>query len=145
MDSRFKRCLDERRIARIPIQPDLVKKELGAAEFDLKSAENSNRGGNPKWATVQAYYSMFHAAKALVLSRGYREKSHICLSVALKALFVDAGTFEAKHFEHFRDCMNLREDADYGLVYSETSAETVVEWAREFLDAAKSVIGKEGK
>lgn len=144
MDSRFKRCLDEQRIARIPVQPDLVRKELGAAEFDLKSAENSNRGGNSKWATVQAYYSMFHAAKALVLGRGYREKSHMCLSIALKALFVDTGTLEAKHVDHFRDCMNLREGADYGLVYSESSAETVVEWAREFLDAAKAVIGKEG-
>ncbi|VVC02206.1 HEPN domain protein [uncultured archaeon] len=140
MDERFKRCLDEQRIVKIAVQPDLIEKELAAAEFDLKSAEESGGGDNFKWATVQAYYSMFHSTKALVLSKGYREKSHLCLSIALKALFVDEGIIEMKHFTHFRDCMNLRQDADYGLVYSEASAEEVVKWAKEFLEVARKVI-----
>jgi uncharacterized protein (UPF0332 family) len=83
---------------------------------------------------------MFHTTKALVLSKGYREKSHLCLSIALKALFIDSNVLETKHFERFRDCMNLREDADYGLVYSEGSAKAAVEWAKEFLEDAKSEI-----
>ncbi len=87
MDSRFRQCLEEGKLVKIGIQMDLVGKEIKAAEFDLASAEKSLKEGNPKWATVQAYYSMFHTAKALVYRKGYREKSHACLSIALRALY----------------------------------------------------------
>jgi uncharacterized protein (UPF0332 family) len=140
MDSKLKRCLDEKRLVKIPVQPDLIQKEMNAASFDLNTAEESFSEGNHKWATVQAYYSMFHTAKALVLYRGYREKSHACLSIALKSLLVDENLLEQSHFEHFRDCMELREDADYGLIYSKHSAETVIGWANEFLEAARRII-----
>jgi len=140
MDSRFKECVEEGRLVKIGVQPDLVKKEIAAAEYDLASAEKSLTGDNPKWATVQGYYSMFHTAKALVYSKGYREKNHFCLSVALKGLFVEANLLEKKHYERFRDCMNLRQDADYGLLYSDQSAEEVVMWAKEFLVEAKKAL-----
>ena len=142
MDSKLKKCLDEKRLVRIPVQPDLVQKEMDAASFDLNTAEESFSEGNHKWATVQAYYSMFHTAKALVLCRGYREKSHACLSIALKSLLVDENLLGQSHFEHFRDCMELRDDADYGLIYSKHSAETVIGWANEFLEAARRIIQK---
>ncbi|MFH1199839.1 MAG: HEPN domain-containing protein [Candidatus Micrarchaeota archaeon] len=96
MDSRFSNCIDEGKIVKIGVQPDLVKKELAAAESDLHSCENSLKEDDAKWATVQAYYSMFHSAKALVLSKGYREKGHYCLAVALKALFVDENLMQAE-------------------------------------------------
>jgi len=140
MDERFERCLKEGKLVKEKHQPDLVEKELKAAESDLETAEKSVSEANFKWATVQAYYTMFHTAKALVMSKGYREKSHACLSIALKALFVDSGVIEAKHHNRFRDCMNLREDADYGMVYSESSAKAAVEWAKEFLEDAKEKI-----
>ncbi len=142
MDERFDRCLREGKLIKERIQTDLIKKEMDAAASDLESAEGSVADGNFKWATVQAYYSMFHTSKALVLSRGYREKSHLCLSIALKALFTDQGIMEVKHFNHFRDCMNLREDADYGLIYSDSSSKSAVVWASEFLEDAKKVIGE---
>lgn len=141
MDSRFKECLEEKKLVKIEIQMDLVGKEVLAAEFDLRSAEKSMEEGNPKWATVQAYYSMFHTAKALVYRKGYREKSHACLSIALRALYENI--MDAKHFERFRDCMNLRNDADYGMIYSDKSARTVVDWAEEFLQAARAALKKQ--
>ncbi len=140
MDERFVRCIKEGKLVKVGLQSDMVKKELGASKSDLKSAEDSISTGNFKWAIVQAYYSMFHTAKALVLSSGYREKSHACLSIALRVLFVDSGILENKHSDHFRDCMDLREDADYGMIYSEQSSLTAVEWAAEFLTDAKRVI-----
>ena len=140
MDSRFKSCIEEGSLVKIGAQPDLINKEVDAAELDLKSARASLKESNPKWATVQAYYSMFHTAKALVLSRGYREKSHFCLSIAIKALFVDESKLEKRHFERFRDCMSLRQDADYGSIYSDKSAEEVARWAGEFLTEAKKIL-----
>ncbi len=140
MDSRFKNCMDDGKIVKIGVQIDLVKKELAAAESDLKSCEKSLKENDPKWATVQAYYSMFHSAKALVLSKGFREKSHYCLSVALKALFVDSNLLDSEYYEKFRDCMNLRQEADYGMAYSEKSAGEVAEWAKELLSETKKLL-----
>ncbi len=142
MDERFQRCVQEGKLVKGEIELDLVKKELDAAQSDLKIAEKSLSEHNFKWATIQAYYSMFHTAKALVLSKGYREKSHQCLSVALKALFVDSSLLKKNHFDHFRDCMNLRQDADYGLIYSETSAVGAVNWAEDFLEAGGAILSK---
>lgn len=140
MDERFKRCVGERGLVREPVAKDLIDKEVEEAESDLGRAGNSASGDDFKWATVQAYYSMFHTAKALVLSKGYREKSHLCLSVALKNLFIDSGILGRKHYERFRDTMSLRKDADYGLIYSESSAKASIEWAREFLEDARNVL-----
>ena len=67
---------------------------------------------------------MFHAARALVYSKVFREKSHYALLVALRNLLVrEIGIEIIKAFE---DAMNLREEADYGLTFSEARAfETV--------------------
>ncbi len=140
MDERFKRCIREKGLAKEPVAKDLIDKELGEAESDLGRARNSASEDDFKWATVQAYYSMFHTAKALVLSKGYREKSHLCLSVALKNLFIDSGIIGRKHYERFRDTMGLRKDADYGLIYSESSAKASIEWAQEFLEDARDFL-----
>ncbi|MBI2079836.1 HEPN domain-containing protein [Candidatus Micrarchaeota archaeon] len=140
MDERFEKCIKEGKLVKEKVDPDLIKKEINGAESDIRSATNSFSERDFKWTTIQSYYSMFHTAKALVLSKGYREKSHKCLSIAIKALFIDALTLETKHYDHFRDCMNLREDADYGLVYSENSARTALDWAKDFLNSTKIII-----
>ena len=36
--------------------------------------------------------------------------------------------------------MALRQDADYGLIYSDKSAEEVAIWAKDFLAAAKKIL-----
>lgn len=97
MDNRFKQCLDENKLVKAKDAGDLIAKELSAAELDLATAKTSLSEENHKWATVQAYYSMFHAAKALIYGKGYREKSHQCLWIALKTLYVDEDAMEEKH------------------------------------------------
>ncbi len=142
MDERFERCLREKRLVKAKPEKDLIIKEIAAAESDLKSAYDSADDKDFKWATIQAYYSMFHTAKALVLSKGYREKGHMCLSIALKALLTDEGNLEEKHYSRYRDAMVLREDADYGLIYSEDSSKGAIGWAQDFLNEAKNLLKK---
>ena len=70
----FERCLKERRIVKIETSQEMIDKELKGAEYDFSKAENSFDNNDFKWCSVQSYYSMFHAAKALLLKKGYREK-----------------------------------------------------------------------
>ena len=55
----------------------LFRKELESAEDDLGDAKRSLSDGRFKWATIQAYYAIFHAARALLYPKGYRERSRI--------------------------------------------------------------------
>ncbi len=89
MNSEFDECLKYGKIKPFAPTRGMVSKELSIARKDLVYAQASLQTGNYKWATIQAYYAMFHAARALLYSQGYREKSHYCLIVALRALFVD--------------------------------------------------------
>jgi len=130
----FERCIKERRLIKIKPSKEIIQKELESAEYDLERAKNSLNEGDFKWAAIQSYYSMFHATKALVLKKGYREKSHFCLIIALRELYVKEDELNKEMIENLELCMNLRHEADYGLTYHQESAETALKYAGEFLD-----------
>jgi len=137
----IRRLLDERRIVQSRASREMIMKELQGAKYDLEKARGSLKTGDFKWATIQAYYAMFHAARALLYSRGFREKSHRALLVALEELFVRTGKLDRSSFDAFRNAMDLREEADYGMVFSKSSAERVVENAENFLDRIQMILG----
>ena len=136
----FENCLKLRRLIAYNIDLGLITKELKESELDLENAENSLKEKRYKWATVQAYYCMFHASKALVLKAGYREKSHDCLLIALKELYESKGLIDKELIDLFETVMNAREDADYGLIYSEDIALEAVSAAKNFLNNAKKLL-----
>ncbi|MCM2466225.1 HEPN domain-containing protein [Methanoculleus oceani] len=126
---------------RIPNDPELVAKELREAGEDLVAAERTLAEGNAKWAIIQGYYAQFHALRALVFSRGYREKSHSCLRYAVEALYVDEGLLPASVLEDFSFAMRTREGADYGCVYSGSDAGDVVASAGAIVDRVRTMLG----
>lgn len=130
--------LRERKIIRSRISRGMVLKELEASKNDLGAARKSRDEEDYKWATVQAYYSIFHAAKALLYSKGFREKSHRGLLAALRQLY--PREIPGSMLDDFREAMELRESADYGLVWSEESATNVLDTAEAFRDKAKSIL-----
>ena len=94
--------------------------------------------GNFKWAIIQGYYSIFHAARALLYSKGFREKSHYALLIAVQELFRDE--LESSLVQGFEDAMNLRQTADYGLTFSKEGAINVIETAENFLLKTKEIL-----
>jgi uncharacterized protein (UPF0332 family) len=89
MNPEFSDCLKRKRIQEFSRGKSLTDKEIKTAEQDLLTAKESFKNGNFKWSTIQSYYAMFHSARALLYAENYREKSHFCLIVALKSLYVD--------------------------------------------------------
>ena len=86
---------------------------------------------------------MFHTARALIYSRSYHEKSHYCLAIALRALFVDEGLLEAQIARDFANAMSLREAADYEAEFSEAGAKAVIASAEKFIKKATAILGCE--
>jgi len=140
MKYRFEQCLQRGKIVRIPVDHELVAKELREAERDLAVAEHSLTEENIKWAIIQGYYAQFHALRALVFSGGYHEKSHSCLRYAIEALYVDEGLLPASILEDFNFAMRTREGADYGCVYSGSDAGDVVASAGAIVDRVRTML-----
>ncbi|MBI4288456.1 MAG: HEPN domain-containing protein [Chloroflexi bacterium] len=141
MNPEFERCLENKRIVPFEQGRGLVKKELAVAESDLLEAKAGYQEHRFKWSTIQGYYSMFHAARALAYSKGYREKSHYCLAAALRALYVEEGKLDPEAVRDFRNAMDLREAADYEAEFSETGARAVIAAAERFIGMAKVILG----
>jgi len=137
----FEQCLENKKIVPFARGQNLVRKELSVAKSDLSEAKASYENERYKWSTIQAYYAMFHAARALIYSRGYREKSHYCLAVALRALFVDEGTIDAQLVRDFLNAMNLRESADYEAEFSQSGAKAVVASVEKLMEKATAILG----
>ena len=141
MNQEFNQCVENKKIIHFATGKKLVNRELSVAQSDLSEAKAGYENERYKWSTVQAYYAMFHAARALVYSKGYREKSHYCLAVALRALFVDEGKMDAQSVRDLLNAMNLRESADYDAEFSQSGAKAVIESADKFILKAIEILG----
>lgn len=140
MNVEFQTAIEKKRILPFSQGKKTVKKEIEAACGDLDEATDRFNNGRYKYATITGYYSMFHSARALIYSKGYREKSHYYLLVALNSLFVEQGLLSEQIAEEFHDAMVLREDADYHGNFTKEGSETVLKAAKEFLSVAKSIL-----
>ena len=140
MNPEFTRCLEKGKIVKFEKGPSLVLKELHSAHDDLSSSKDSFDRKNYKWATIQAYYSMFHIARALIYAQRYREKSHYCLIVALEHLYVEKGLIEKELIESFSMGKEMRESADYRSSFSKEGADNLIKAAYRFLTTAKNLL-----
>lgn len=136
----FEQCLKLNKIKPFSRGPALAPKELNLALADLKRGQATFGSGDYKWATVQAYYSMFHSARALLYTKNYREKSHACLIEAVRHLFAVEGLISLEIVEAMVNAKRLREDADYYGDYSEVVAKDLLASAEVFYKAASKIV-----
>lgn len=140
MNPEFEACLKRGKIKEFSQGKSLAQKELKTAGSDLNEAKETFQKEGYKWATIQAYYSMFHSARALLYNKNYGEKSHYCLIVALKVLYVETGLLPVSFIEVLQRAKDLREDADYYDEWSKITTEDILTKAEEFLERAKKII-----
>jgi len=138
MSAKFRQLIFDRKLVRARITRDMVVNEIEAAAADLDDSRYSLQNKKLKWAAIQAYYSMFHSARALLYNKGYREKSHFALSVAIEELF--SREIGLSMINSFRNAMDLRQEADYGLKFSEAGATETIENAEKLLARAKEIL-----
>lgn len=142
MSRDYEWCLEKRRIVRQEYAEDLIDPELKNAKADLMTAKKTYSDSGFKWATIQAYYSMFHAARALLFRKGFREKSHSCLKAAIATLYVETGLLENDYLADFDSTMLLRESADYKSDFSREGAEAAIDNAERFLARTNKLLSR---
>ncbi|MBI5176725.1 HEPN domain-containing protein [Candidatus Micrarchaeota archaeon] len=144
--SEFAECVAKRGLREMPVDPRVAHKELEEAALDLARARASLDSGSAGWAVVQSYYACFHAARALVLSRGYSEKSHRCLSIALRDLFEREGLLEKGSVDFLDGLRELREEFNYALKQiSGVETAGIIEDSRKFIVQAQTLLPDDEK
>jgi uncharacterized protein (UPF0332 family) len=125
------------------INPDsrAAEQELRLAEYDLLRSKSTLSNEDDKWAAVQAYYAMFHAARALLFAVGLKERSHSAVQAALEELSKN-GIIESISKVNFAAAREAREDSDYRGKFSKATAESTVENADDFLQDIRSAMNK---
>lgn len=116
----------------IKVERDLIGKELKEAKYDIEKAERALEEGDFKWSIVKSYYSMFHAARAVLFSLGLKERRHFAIRVVLEDLNMK-GKLESKFISDFSAALGAREDADYRYTYSQETADYLFKAAGDFL------------
>ena len=141
----LREAIEKRRILPFSDGPKVVEKELEIAKEDLQDAKDVLKLEKFKMATVSAYYAIFHTARALLYKKKYREKSHIQLALAIKALYVDEGLLAEEYYDNFIQALNLREMADYKRKFSIQGAQRNIHAAEEAVKLAEGLLKNKGR
>ena len=90
---------------------------LDKAHVCLSDGEQLLGIGSISAAANRFYYAVFHAIHALFVANGIQSKSHHGTSAQFHQHFIKTGTIDPK-FGHFIAVMeNMREKADYDVIY----------------------------
>jgi uncharacterized protein (UPF0332 family) len=114
----------------MPFTERLKKKEL----------KHESRGSTTPTVN-RAYYAMFHAATAVLLTKDVKRSSHSGIISAFGELFTATGTIDPAHHKYLREAFDLRQESDYeaSIEISKVEAESILNRAMNFVDACLKI------
>ena len=121
---------------------NFVEASLERAEKALKSAKLLRENGELEDAVSRAYYAMFHAARALLFSKGVTAKTHRGTISLFSEKIVKENILPVKFADILRRALDLRQKSDYE-IYAKLDLELVmevIENAEEFIEKVKELI-----
>jgi uncharacterized protein (UPF0332 family) len=127
-------------------QPAEVRLYLDRANDALKQAEDNLKLGHFDVATSRAYYAMFYAASAILVSQGISRSKHSGVHAAFGQYFVKPGLIEPEYGRMLINAFNVRLDSDYEVkpTLSKGLAEDILRDAGQFVERAAIYLNQEG-
>jgi len=101
----------------LKLDKDEIRDHITLAEECLEEAKNLLSNGFYRGAVSRAYYSMYHAAKALLLTKNVTPKKHTGVLRMLGLEFVNKGYLEEIYAEAYKYAFDIRQKADYGVEF----------------------------
>lgn len=121
---------------------DEIHLELERGKRSLDAAKLLFEKGLYEDSVSRSYYAMFHAARALLLTKDIRPTSHAGVVSLFGLHFVKDGLIERDYARMISQGLDLREDGDYG-VYTDvtkTRASEILSDAEKFFINIKEVL-----
>ena len=131
-------------ISKVRADERVVEKALAKARRDLGTSETLLDNGEYDWSLTVSYTAMMGAARALMLSMGYRPSSsegHVAVVRFMEAVSSDG---EMLRFTGILDRLRRKR---HRVVYEEYDVTTgdeaaqALEWARDFFDKIMALMG----
>lgn len=121
---------------------DNIEYHIKEAGNKLAAAKSLFENGFYKDSASRSYYSMYHAARALLLTKDISPKTHEGVIAKFSLEFVKKDLIEKYYSKALAKGKDVREIADYEVIaeITEEEAESVIEDADRFLDRIKKAI-----
>jgi uncharacterized protein (UPF0332 family) len=121
---------------------DEIEELLNLAEENLNEARILFENKMYKGAVSRAYYSMFHAAQALLLTKDITPKKHVGVLKTIGMEFVNKGLLDKTYSKYYKYAFDIRHKVDYEAKFkvSEELADELIEDAEEFLEKIKEIL-----
>ena len=129
-----------------PYQKDLVKYRLELANEMLNDARLlKDNGGSPISVVNRAYYSIFYAALALLVTADVETNKHSGVLAKFDELFVRQGIFPKEMSRIIHHAFDMRQAGDYqkSKVITNEQAEEVFTSAEEFVKTVEQKLTEE--
>jgi uncharacterized protein (UPF0332 family) len=121
-----------------------VRDYLVKARAEIVTAKDLLGLSHVAAALSRAYYSMYHVAEALLLSKNKSYSTHKGTINGFAEHFVKTGDFSPHFRKRLAQSFDLRMEADYDPTpdVDAAAAQEVLAWAEEFLGAAEEYLKK---
>lgn len=115
---------------------------LELAESKLDHAKRIFKIGLYDDAVSRAYYAMFYAAKAALLSEGMDLRRHSSAVTKFRELFVVTGRVDAEYLRYLGRAQSARERSDYApfAPLGKNGAEEILNIASAFVEKIKELV-----
>ena len=154
VSEKIKQYVDDKIIKKLPVDKEEIKGHIMKADHNLKFV-NDNRGlGYFDWCLTGCYYTVYHAALALIISKGYYSKSHdatLCILIkeyykkgvsAEEIELLNKFFFDYSEIVFYVQSKEKREDASYStkIKFDKPLVSELRIKAALFIDKAKQII-----
>jgi len=112
--TRLDECYERGLLRRVTPSGEKAGQSLAQAREWITEAGYDSDAGSVRSALMAAYMGYFHAARAVLIRDGVREKSHYCIGVYLES-YRDAGLLEDEWVLQFDRMRGLRQSDQYSL------------------------------
>jgi uncharacterized protein (UPF0332 family) len=119
---------------------------LERARKALQQARDNLNLGHCDVATSRAYYAMFYAASALLVSKGISRSKHSGVYSAFGQYFVKPGLIGPQYSQMLINAFNVRLDSDYDVrpTLNRALAEDILRDAHQFVERVAAYLQQEG-
>ncbi len=123
-----------------------VEALLDKARRSVTSARRLLEGGDADFAVSRAYYAMFYAAEAALLSRGLSFSKHARVLAEFNRQFATTGEIPAHHATMLHEAFEQRLIADYSheAAYPAARARRLLESAQAFVSDVEAYLRRAG-
>jgi len=133
----FEDCVEKGLIKKSSDAPQRIKQSVALGDNFLKSAQRNFEISEYVVCELIAYTALFHYARALLFKKGYIERSHACLFIALKKCY----PAEKELFEKADKIRVERHNLQYtGLTTDKETASFVLNFVKEFSEKTDGLL-----